>query len=176
MIGCLLGNEVPYICENDLVGAATHVILNKLISQTVAFLETYEFWKEKQSILLGACGVVPPSMVDGPLQARSFSSALFQGMGSVSRMKTGRMTLARLIPGKDRFAMHIVTGEACAPPDWVELGYTLPSHPSVELKLDGNLNDFVEAVSAQHFSVAYGDHAESLTELCDSLGLSVLRT
>ncbi len=174
MIGSMLGDRIPYICENDLPGIATHVILHKLTEQTVTFLETYEFWKQSNSILLGACGFLPSSMADGPLKARTFKLSLFEGIGSVCRMRTGRMTLARLIPDESGFIMHIVTGCARRPPDWVETGYSMPSHPSVQFELDGQLSAFVDHIAAQHFSLVYGDHAESLTLLCRLLGIETV--
>lgn len=176
MIGSLLGDELPYVCENDLPGVATHVMLRKLTGQTVTFLETYEVWKEARTVLLGACGFVPFSLVDGPLRARAFRLDMFEGVGCVSRLKTGRMTLARLIPERDGFAMHVVTGTAEPPPDWVEVGYRMPPHPSVAFRLDGPLEPFVEAIGAQHFSLVYGDHADALARLCRLMDIRVIRT
>jgi len=175
MIGSMLGDDIPFACETDLPGIATHVILRKLTGQPVTFLEVYEFLKDSNALLLGTCGVLPDSMADGPPLARTVAQPMFEGIACASRMKAGRMTLARLVPGSERFGMHIVTGTARAPRDWVELHYTMPPHPSVELEMDGDWGHFMENVSAQHFSVVYGDHAEALSRLCDFLGVSVMR-
>lgn len=176
MIGTLLGDRVPYICENDLLGSTTNVLLQKLTGQSVPFLETYEFYKKENAVLLGVCGSMPRSCVCGRPAARSFKTEMFSGIASVSRMNTGRMTLARLYPDGAGFSMHIVTGSAENPPEWVEIGLEMPSHPSVMFKLDGSLEKVIEFISAQHFSLVYGDHAGALEKLCSLLNINVVRT
>ncbi|MFB3881243.1 MAG: hypothetical protein ACE149_08260 [Armatimonadota bacterium] len=175
MVGTLVGDETPYVCENDVPGMVAHAMLHYLSGgDTASFVESYEFWDDR--ILFGVCGFVPPSMTRGERRAKVFKTARFDGLMAVPEMKLGRVTLCRPFWREGQMRMHIVTGEAVEPRSWVEVGFELPKHPSFELVLDGSVEHFIAHVPSQHYSFAYGDHAEALVELCHILGVEVVRT
>jgi hypothetical protein len=89
-------------------------------------------------------------------------------------MKKGRMTLACLAEDDDGFRMHIVTGEAKQPPQWVEMGVPLPSWPSVRFFPDVPVRRILDHVLSQHFAAVRGDFAGELLDLCSLLGIKVV--
>jgi len=170
MIGTLLGDAYPYVCENDVPGMLGHVILNSLTGEPVTFVESYEFWKDR--VLFGVCGFLPESMIEGPKVAKLFRTDPWEGLMNCSRMKTGRVTLVRPCFRDGKFRVHAVSGSAVAARKWLEVGFVEPGmHPSVEVVLDGTMAHFLANVPAQHFSLAYGDWAREVGRMCRILGV-----
>ena len=95
---------------------------------------------------------------------------------NVSKVKTGQVTLARLTYTRNRYGMHIVTGEAREPRQWEEAGWAPPAPqlPSLEVALNGSIDGFIEKVLGQHYILSYGDNTEALIDLCGILGVDVL--
>ena len=94
----------------------------------------------------------------------------------MSRIKTGRVTLARLTYTGDRYSLHLVTGTARKPRPWEECGWAPPAPrlPSLEIDLDGPVDDFVQKVLGQHYILSYGDNTEALKDLCGLLGVGIV--
>ena len=176
MILSMLADELPAICENDALGAVTQLMIKYLTGQSAPYMEMYEFMKDR--ILIGVCGFVPFSVVDGPIRVSSYGGwgGLSAGIMNTSRVKTGRITLARLSSRGDRYRMHIVTGEGMAPRKWEELGWEppAPNFPSLEVSLDCPVEEFAQKALSQHYLLAYGDHREKLEDLCKILGIEVI--
>lgn len=154
------------IPENDTLGLVTQLIIKKLTGQIGAYLEFYEFFSDR--IIAGVPDYVPSTVVDGntELMINSFGN-LGMGVLNVSKLKTGKITMARLTSYKGRYAMHIVTGEAVEPPRWVEVGWDDPPQlPGLEIILDVPTKEFAEKVASQHYIISYGDNVEILKDYC----------
>jgi L-fucose isomerase-like protein len=177
MIFTLL-SEDPAICtvpENDSLGAVTQVMVRALTGQIAAYFEFYEFMEDR--VLMGVPDFVPTEVVDGPLTVfPSRFGDLGEGVLNVSKVKTGPVTLARLTASGDRYAMHVVTGNAVSPRAWEECGWTPPAPhlPSLEIILDTPVEEFADKVLSQHYILAYGDAAAGMRELCRLLGIAML--
>lgn len=173
MPATLLGDEVSYVCECDVPGTLTQMMLNYLTGESSTFLETYEFFEDR--VLLGVCGFAPISMFDGEKQVRIVDNGLYRGLACCSAIKTGRVTMARLFSRDGRYLMYIAGGEGARLRPWVEQGYELPPHPGVEFVPDGGMGHLAKNIPSQHFAMAYGDHCDKLTDLCNVLGIEVVR-
>jgi L-fucose isomerase-like protein len=177
MIFTLL-SEDPALCtvpENDSLGAVTQVMMSMLTGQVPPYLEFYEFMEDR--VLMGVPDYVPRQAVEGPLTVLPTSFGDFgEGILNVSRLKTGRVTLCRLTSSGDRYAMHMVTGMAQSPRAWEECGWAppAPALPSLEIVLDGSVEEFAQQVMSQHYILAYGDATGEVSELCRLLGIEVL--
>ncbi len=172
MMGTLVGDECFYVCENDVPGMLGHTILNSVSGEIATFVESYEFWDDR--ILFGVCGFVPPSMIDGPKQAKLFRTDPWEGLMNCSKMKTGRVTLLRPFFRNGRPMIHLFTGKAVEARKWLEIGFTHPGmHPSVEIILDGTLRHYLDYVPAQHYSLVYGDFAKEIMYLCKLLDVEL---
>jgi L-fucose isomerase-like protein len=177
MIFTLL-SEDPALCtvpENDSLGAVTQVMLRALTGEIAPYLEFYEFMEDR--VLMGVPDYVPRAAVDGELAVLPSKFGDFgEGLLGVSKVRTGRVTLCRLTSSGDRYSMHLVTGEAVTPRPWEECGWAPPAPqlPSLEVILDGSVEEFAQKVMSQHYMVAYGDRVEEVTELCRLLGVAVI--
>ena len=173
----LLGEEegVCTVPENDAMGAVTQLIIRNLTGQIAPYLEFYEFTDEGP--LIGVPDYVPSEIVDGKVTVTPTSfGELGEGLLNISKVKTGPVTLARLTYSGDRYAMHIVTGEAKAARKWEEAGWTPPAPqlPSLEVVLDSSVEDFIGKVMGQHYILSYGDNTEPLKEFCALLDVEIL--
>jgi len=167
--------QLATIPENDGPGAVTQLMVRFLTGQAGAYLEFYEFFKDR--VLMGVPDYVPAAVVDGPVGVRLTQfGQLSEGILNVSRMRTGLVTLARLASRGDQYRMHIVTGQAVAPRAWEEAGWTPPAPqlPSLEVVLEVPVEAFAAKVLGQHYILAYGDQRQPLTDLCEILGITVL--
>ena len=116
-------------------------------------------------------------MVAGPVRVQLTSfGQLSKGVLNISKVKTGRVTLCRLASRGDRYRLHVVTGEAVSPRPWEEAGWTPPAPqlPSLEVILDGPVDDFAQKVCGQHYILAYGDIRHQLASLCRLLGMELI--
>ena len=175
----MLLSEDPALCtvpENDSLGAVTQVMVRMLTGQIAPYLEFYEFMEDR--VLMGVPDFIPRDAVEGPLTVLPSRFGDFgEGILNVSRMKTGRVTLCRLTAAGDRYSMHVVTGMAETPRAWEECGWAPPAPrlPSLEVVLDGRVEEFAQNVMSQHYIVVYGDASAEIGELCRLLGIAVIR-
>ncbi len=165
--------DVLTVPENDILGAVTQLMLKCLTGQNVAYLEYYEYFKE--SMLIGVPDFVPASATDGKITVLPTAFGMFSAsLVNVSKVKPGYVTCARLIYKKGRYYMHVYTGTAKQAMPWEEYGWEPPAPqlPSLEVFPDScSVEEFAQQVWSQHVIVAYGDHSESLKDLCRILNI-----
>jgi L-fucose isomerase-like protein len=128
-------------------------------------------------VLMGVPDFVPSEIVEGPVTVLpSKFGQLGEGVLNVSKVKTGRVTLCRLTYRGQRYALHLLTGEAVEPRAWEEAGWAPPAPqlPSLEIVLDTPVEEFAQKVLSQHYILAYGDWTGELTDLCRLLGIEVM--
>jgi L-fucose isomerase-like protein len=177
LVFMLIANELGKytVPENDTLGAVTQLITGYSTGQISAYMEFYEFMPDR--LLIGVPDYVPFDVIDGPLKVLPSSfGKLNESMLNVSKVKTGRVTLARLGFTGDRYTMHIVTGNAVEPRSWEEVGWDQPSPqlPSLEVILDTPVDDFAQKVMSQHYIVTYGDNTEVLKDFCKLTGIEII--
>ncbi len=164
--------NIPTIPENDAMGAVTQLMVRYLTGQIGAYMEFYEFLED--GVLMGVPDYVPSEVVDGPVTVMPAAFGQFgEGLLNVSKVKTGRVTLARLTYHGDGYAMHVVTGNATTPPHWEEAGWTPPAPqlPGLQISLDEPMEVFTQKVLSQHYILSYGDATGLLADLCRLLGV-----
>ncbi len=168
MIFMLLADETGLctIPENDTMGAITQLIVKQITGQAAAYLEYYEFFET--SVLMGVPDFVPGEVVDGKVTVTQAAfGGISGGLLNISKIKTGKLTLARLSNTGDRYTMHICTGEGKLK-RWEEAGWDQPAPqlPSLEIFIDAPMEDFTQKISGQHYIIAFGDHTQSLKDYC----------
>ena len=168
MIFMLLADETGLctIPENDTMGAVTQLIVKQITGQAAAYLEYYEFFET--SVLMGVPDFVPGEVVDGKVTVTQAAfGGISGGLLNISKIKTGKLTLARLSNTGDRYTMHICTGEGKLK-RWEEAGWDQPAPqlPSLEIFIDAPMEDFTQKISGQHYIIAFGDHTQSLKDYC----------
>ncbi len=167
-------DDVCTVPENDIPGAVTQLMVRHVTGQVGAYMEFYEFMRD--GVLMGVPDYVPSEVVDGPVTVLPNAFGEFgEGLLNVSKVKTGRVTIARLAHTGDHYVMHMVTGEAATPRPWEEAGWAPPAPqlPGLEITLDVPMEEFARQVLSQHYIISYGDNTEALGDLCAILGVQV---
>jgi len=163
------------IPENDSMGAVTQLATFFLTGEVPAYLEFYEF--TPGGALMGVPDYVPSGIVDGQVKILPNSFGDFgEGLLNVSRLKTGRVTLARLDTSRGDYVLHAAAGTAKTPPQWEEAGWAPPAPQlaSLEIDFDAEPGAFIQNVLSQHYIIAYGDRMEDYKNLCSLLNISLL--
>ncbi|MBO5714517.1 MAG: hypothetical protein J6R83_03730 [Clostridia bacterium] len=160
--------------ENDSLGAVTQLIMNRLTGQLAGYLEFYEFFEE--SVLAGVPDFVARDMVDG--DAYTVLPAAFgllsQGILNVSKVKTGILTMSRLVYKDGKYTMQVILGEGKNPPKWEECGWDQPAPQLSALEIViGDVEKFANKVACQHYIITYGDNTKKIENLCSILGIEV---
>lgn len=172
----LAGAEVPVVCECDVLGLVTELIMDYVSGQRSVYLEFYDIFDDR--ILMGVCGMIPQSALEDTPRLYRYAWGKLTGLMTVGSMKTGKVTLARVASVGDRFRIHVTVAEAQKPRAWHEIGWQLeaPVYPSLEIVLGNKTKEFTENILAQHYHVIYGDYTKELTELCRILGIDIVVT
>jgi L-fucose isomerase-like protein len=168
LIFMLLSDEMKLctIPENDVMGSVTQLIVKQITGQCAAYFEFYEFFE--QSVLIGVPDFVPAEVVDGRVKVtRAAFGGISGGLLNISEVKTGIITMARLSNTADHYTMHICTGKGILR-SWEEAGWDHPAPqlPSLEVFLESPVDKFAQNVSGQHYIIAYGNHAQALSDFC----------
>ena len=160
--------------ENDSLGAVTQLMMHRLTGQLAGYLEFYEFFEE--SVLAGVPDFVAADMVDGPTYTvlPAAFGMLSQGILNVSKVKTGTVTMSRLVCKDGKYTMQVVVGEGKEPPKWEECGWDQPAPQlsALEIKI-GDVEKFANKVACQHYIITYGDQRAAIEDLCAILGIGV---
>ena len=160
--------------ENDSLGAVTQLMMNRLTGQLAGYLEFYEFFEE--SVLAGVPDFVAADMVDGETYTvlPAAFGLLSQGILNVSKVKTGTLTMSRLVYKDGKYTMQIILGEGKNPPKWEECGWDAPAPQlsALEIKI-GDVEKFADNVACQHYIITYGDNRKKIADLCSILGIAV---
>lgn len=172
LLSDLLG--VSTVPENDSLGCVTQLMVKALTGQCGAYLEFYEFFED--GVLAGVPDYVPAEITDGPTTVMPAAfGELSEGILNVSKVKTGTVTMCRLVCTDGRYQLHTVVGEGETPPKWEEAGWTQPAPqlPGLRIKL-ADVEDFTSKVMCQHYIISYGDNREKLAQLCAILGIEMI--
>ncbi len=172
----LAGAEIPVVCECDVLGLVTELILDYVSGQRSVYLEFYDIFDD--CVLMGVCGMISQSALEDTPRLYRYAWGKLTGLMTVGSMRTGKVTLARVASAGDRYIMHVAVGEAEKPRVWHEIGWQLeaPVYPSLEIVFGNKTKEFTEKILAQHYHIIYGDYSRELTELCRILGIEIVVT
>lgn len=163
------------IPENDSLGSITQLMVKYLTGQCAFYLEFYEFFEDR--VLAGVPDYVPAEVVAGDVTVMPAAfGELSEGILNVSKVKPGKVTMCRLTYDDGMYYMHMVVGEGITPGKWEEAGWTQPAPqlPGLEILLD-DVEGFAQNVMCQHYIISYGDNTDRITDLCNILGISVIK-
>lgn len=173
----LLADEAGLLTipENDALGNITQLMVKYATNQAAPYLEFYEFFTD--SVIAGVPDYVPAAIVDGDVTVMPAAfGELSEGILNVSKVKTGELTMCRLTTIDGKYYMHMVRGNGKTPPKWEEAGWTQPAPqlPGLLIELD-DVRKFADNVMCQHYIIAYGDVTGVIEDLCNILGIEILR-
>jgi L-fucose isomerase-like protein len=170
----LLARETTSICESDVPGLITQVILQALTGQPATFLENYEYYAD--AVLAGVCGFVPFAMArDKKVRCMCAGWGGFSGIYETPDMREGRVTIARLYSENGALKMLLMGAEGTLPKKWAELGWSepMPKFPSLMLRPDCSVEAYAQGMVSQHINVVYGEHRERVKDFCRFTGIEV---
>jgi len=172
----LVGDKIPVVCESDVLGLVTELMMDYVSGQRSVYLEFYDIFDDR--VLMGVCGMMPECILEGTPRLYKYAWGKLTGLMAVGSMKTGKITLTRLASAGDRYTMHTIVGEAVKPRQWHEIGWQLeaPVYPSLEIILGDRTRKFTENILAQHYHLVYGDYTSELVDLCRLLGVDTVVT
>ena len=167
--------DISSVPENDSLGTVMQLIVRYLTGQVAAYLEFYEFMEN--GALMGVPDYVPAEIVDGNITVMPNAFGDFgEGLLNISKLKTGKVTLARMTCANGKYTMHISLAESQTPIKWEEAGWAPPAPqlPSLEMIFDYPVEEFVQKVMSQHYIISYGDNRGILKDFCKILKISVV--
>lgn len=84
--------------------------------------------------------------------------------------------MCRLVTIDGKYYMHMLKCNGKTPQKWEEAGWTQPAPqlPGLEIEMD-DVPHFAENVMCQHYIISYGDNTGVLTDLCNILGIEILK-
>jgi len=162
-------------CLNDSNGALTAYILSLLSDGPLFTADVNLVDKANNVVRLIDDGAASIHLARNPKEVRlSYQPKLeckASGVCTGLVARPGRITLARLGRVKGRYVMQIAPGEAIAGDKaWIqECGY--PMWPHAFLRLDGDLDAFVQHLRSEYIHMAYGDLRDDLVAVCETLGI-----
>lgn len=163
------------IPENDSLGAVTQLMMNRLTGQLAGYLEFYEFFEN--SVLAGVPDFVASDMIDGDTYTvlPAAFGLLTQGILNVSKVKTGELTMSRLVYKDGKYTMQVILGNGKTPPKWEECGWDQPAPQLSALEIEiPDVENFAQNVACQHYIITYGDNRVKIADLCSILGIDVM--
>ena len=146
-----------------------------LTGQMAPYLEFYEFMEDR--VLIGVPDFVPREVVDGALTVLPSRFGDFgEGRPQCLEAEDGpRHPLPSHRRGRPLLHAHDDGHRGFSPRlGGMRLGAPAPQLPSLEVILDGPVEDFAQQVMSQHYIIAYGDATAEVRELCVLLGIEVL--
>jgi L-fucose isomerase-like protein len=149
-------------------------MMNRLTGQLAGYLEFYEFFDN--SVLAGVPDFVARDMVDGDTYTvlPAAFGQLSQGILNVSKVKTGTVTMSRLVYKNGKYTMQVILGNGKNPPKWEECGWDQPAPQLSALEIEiSDVEKFADNVACQHYIITYGDNRSAIASLCDILGIEV---
>ncbi len=161
--------------ENDALGSITQMMVKYLTGQCAFYLEFYEFFTDR--VLAGVPDYIPAEVAEGGVTVMPAAfGELSEGILNVSKVKPGKVTMCRLTYDDGMYYMHLVTGEGITPRKWEEAGWTQPAPqlPGLEILLE-DTEAFAQNVMCQHYVISHGDNTEVIENLCDMLGIQIIR-
>jgi L-fucose isomerase len=162
-------------CLNDSNGALTTYVLRLLSDGPLFTADVNLVDKANNVVRLIDDGAASIHLAKNPKDVRlSYQPKLeckASGVCTGLVAKPGRVTLARLGRIEGQYVMQIAQGSAIEGDEgWVEeCGY--PMWPHAFLRLDGNLDAFVQHLRSEYIHMAYGNLQDDLVGVCEVLSI-----
>jgi len=169
-ISLLADEGIVTSCEGDMLITVSMMLLHYLTGQTVTYGDAINHYSDRNTVKFSACGFMPFSMGEGQRVVRNFlEHPGFSGIQTSFVMRPERVTFLRLV--EDIGSYHLVYGTGQGLPTGLRDGCM----PALDVRLDGKLEDFVDAYAGQHYAICYGDCSAELELFARLKGIDVIR-
>jgi len=176
---------VPTVCEGDVKGLITSVLLQYIQPDTPAlFGDLREIKDHPNWIVLANCGggsvyyaansmdprkVLPELRLEPQIHGVSGAAVGFSG-------KAGQATVARLVRVQGRYFMHLGLGERGTVTDEIQAARKWAKEwPTVIVDMGVSADAFATIAGSNHYCLIPGDHLAEVSYACREAGIRVLR-
>lgn len=163
-------------CEADINAALTMQILKLVSDSSPGFGDICELNRKKKTLRLANCGVFATEFASSPDEVHFMEQYDYlcpgpgTGMTTSFFAKPGKVTLARLGRIKGEYVMQISSGKALFTPR-ERLGEIRERYPQIIIRLDSDLEGFLQNCRSNHMHWVYGEYKEYLKKICKILGI-----
>lgn len=164
---------VPSACEADVYGSVTTLMLQEVVEEPVWMADLVDIDEDDDTAVLWHCGLAPLSMCDPKVQAEAtIHTNRKMPLLHQFPLKPGRITLARLSQAKNKKKLMIAGAEVLpAPMAFTGTSGVIRFDKSVDQVSAAIMNEGLE----HHYSLAYGNHLDSLQQVANRLHIPVLQ-
>ena len=161
-LSMLADNGVVTSCEGDIPCLVSTFMLNSLSGLTATYGDAIHH--EGNVLKLSPCGYMPFSQgCTGMKPVRLSDYPGFKGIMCSFVMHPGKVTMARLAEDIGGYHLLHFTGTG------LESRLRGGNMPSLDVRLDGDINRLVDAYPGQHFAICYGDLTARMKMLANIL-------
>ena len=164
---------VPSACEADVFGSVTTLLLQELVKEPAWMADLVDVDEADNTAVLWHCGLAPISMCDPRVQAEAtIHTNRKMPLLHQFPLKPGRITLARLSQAKNKKKLMIAGAEVLRAP----MAFTGTSGViRFDKRVDEVCSTIMEEGLEHHYSLAYGDHTDTLQQVAHRLDIPVLQ-
>ena len=164
---------VPSACEADVYGSVTTLLLQELVKEPAWMADLVDIDKADNTAVLWHCGLAPISMCDPKVQAEAtIHTNRKMPLLHQFPLKPGRITLARLSQAKNKTKLMIAGAKVLRAP----MAFTGTSGViQFDKSVDEVCSTIMEEGLEHHYSLAYGDHTDTLQQIAHRLDIPVLQ-
>lgn len=178
---------VSTTCEGDIKGLITSTLMNLIQPDVPAAFGDIRHMEVdgRHLLMIGNCGgasiyyaansgraadVLPHVTIQGQCQGASGGAVGYRGIA------TTPATIARLIRINGTYSMQLGVGEAVdVTPDMINALRWGAMWPQVAIDLNRTIEDLIQVIGSNHYSLLPGDHAAEITYVCHEVGIPVTR-
>jgi len=180
-MGRLTDQGVMMSCEVDIYGALTMLVqyLAALKTTPPHFIDwTIQHQEQKNVFLAWHCGNAPPSLIREGCQVTARYHSILgdilgpersEGTGEF-QLKSGRVTICRLVEYDGKFKMLITKGEIKESTQKLRGSWSWVEVPDLALLY----RVLVKEGFIHHASLIYGDYTKAIIDFCDFLGIDAI--
>ena len=156
-------------CEGDMMCTVSMSILKLITGGVVAYGDSIN--SVDNVLKLSSCGFMPFSMgIPGNQEIRKFlPHPGFSGIQCSFVQRPERVTVMRLIEDVGDYHILYFTGQGLD--TQLRQGYM----PALDVRLDGNFEDFLRHANGQHYAICYGDVSKEIQTYADLMGIKTIR-
>jgi len=156
-------------CEGDMPCTVSMSILKLITGSVAAYGDTIN--SVGNDLKLSSCGFMPFSMgIPGQQEIRKFlPHPGFSGIQCSFVQRPERVTVMRLIEDVGDYHILYFTGQGLD--TQLRQGYM----PALDVRLDGNIDDFLRHANGQHYAICYGDVSKEIQTYADLMGIKAIR-
>jgi L-fucose isomerase len=167
-------------CEADVNGTLTMQMMHNVSGKTTMFADFLRYEEEENLVTLCNCGSQPTDMAPSKKDVHWVTEGLIEFEWKIGGCcpqyvaKPGEVTMCRLGRIDGEYIMLIMTGEAKTFPR-EKLGEINPQQPQAYVKLDCDPDAFIDQLRCNHIHVVYGNYADEMEVLCNTLKIRPIR-